>query len=600
MKHYSNYQPIFLALLFLVVLIFLVWPVFFPTIDDIGLWDEAAYLHNGQMLLDQGAWPIFANNPLTTAFYALTYLPFHSSLTWLLQSDALGRMLAFGLLFASVYLVACQFQVATASKNTGEAHNAVSLPAIMLGLFVVMPLSTSMFAYPSDPLFAGLAGLSFWQVLVYYNTGRLRHAGYASLLLGLAALARNDGLVLFPILVAVLVLINYQWNKRRNVRSPVDILRTLAASSLPFILLIGGYVVFYGLRTGVYDLGTMVRTYDNFEAGQGIIYAAPGEINPTSESQLAARQAFGTPVENHYSIFSAIRRNPGVYLQRVVALVKTLPSKLLNAYGIRFAAVLFLLVLRGAWVLVRHKAYLLLLLLILWPLHLVSAFAITLVRVGHLQFPFYIVLALAALGLSAALEDLTHNRRAVAWFVVLIGLSTAGLIANKLAVFYGAAAFLLALMVIWFASRWSVGLLASSGWGVSATLLVMLAAGLVLHGDYPSPTLLRPTESPKIAALTYLVENLPPDSPVAAAIPGPIWMAKMTYMGLSSTDVPVNKTPAEFLDWLRSQDIRAVYVDPSLYNTNPAVWRLIEPQIGSGLERVYQVDQGNIQILLVH
>jgi hypothetical protein len=600
MKHYSNFQPIFLALLFLVVQIFLVWPVFFPSIDDIGPWDEAAYLHSGQMLLDQGAWPIFANNPLPTALYALTYLPFRSSLIWLQQSDALGRVLAFGLLFTCVYLVARQFHTATASKNSGEAQNSISLPAIMLGLFLVMPLSTSMFAYPSDPLFAGLAGLSFWQVLSYYNTGRLRHAGYASLLLGLAALARNDGLVLFPILVVALALISLHWNRQRNVRQPQDILRSLAVSSLPFILLIGGYILFYGFHTGVYDLGTMGRTYDNFEAGQGIIFTPPGEINPTSESQLAARQAFGTSAENNYSIFNAIRRNPGVYLQRVVALAKTLPSALLNAYGIRFAAVLFLLVLRGAWVLLRRKAYLLLLLLIMWPLHLVSAFAITLVRVGHLQFPFYIVLALAALGISAALEDLAHNRRAAAWFLVLVGLSIASLVANKLAVFYGAAAFLLALVVIWFANRWSVYRLSSSGWGISATLLVLLAAGLVLHGDYPSPTHLRPDESPKIAALTYLVENLPPNSPVAAAVPGPIWMAKMTYMGLSSTDVPRNKTPAEFLEWLRIQDIRAVYVDPSLYNSNPAVWRLIEPQIGIGLERAFQVDQGNIQILLVH
>jgi len=600
LKHYFNYRPIFLALIFLVVQIFLVWPVFFPSIDDIGPWDEAAYLHGGQMLLDQGAWPIYANNPLTTAFYALTYLPFRSSLTWLLQSDALGRILVFGLLFASAYLVARQFQAAIASKKTGGVQNTVYLPAIMLGLFLVMPLSTSMFAYPSDPLFAGLAGLSFWQVLTYYNTGHLRHAGVASLLLGLAALARNDGLVLFPILVVVLVLINLQWNKQRNVRYSLDILRTLAASSLPFILLIGGYVVFYGLRTGIYDLGTMGRTYDNFESGQIIIFTAPGEINPNSESQLAARQSFGTPAENNYSIFTAIRRNPGVYLQRVIALAKTLPAALLKAYGIRFTAVLFLLVLRGAWVLLQRKAYLLLLLLILWPLHLVSAFAITLVRVGHLQFPFYIVLALAALGLSTALEDLTHNRHAAAWVLVLIGLCTASVVANKLAVFYGAAAFLAALMVIWFANRWSDGLLTSSGWGVSATLLVLLAAGLVLHGDYPSPTLLQSGDSPKIAALTYLVENLPPSSPVAAAVPGPIWMAKMTYMGLSSTDVPIYKTPVEFLEWLRLQDIRAVYVDSSLYNTNPAVWRLIEPQIGQGLERVYQVDQGNIQILLVH
>ncbi len=73
----------------------------------------------------------------------------------------------------------------------------------------------------------------------------------------------------------------------------------------------------------------------------------------------------------------------------------------------------------------------------------------------------------------------------------------------------------------------------------------------------------------------------------------------MTYSAMGSTDVPKDKNDQEFLDWMVRQDIRAVYVDHSLYNSNPAVWELIKPQIGQGLERVFVAEQGDIQVLLV-
>jgi hypothetical protein len=73
----------------------------------------------------------------------------------------------------------------------------------------------------------------------------------------------------------------------------------------------------------------------------------------------------------------------------------------------------------------------------------------------------------------------------------------------------------------------------------------------------------------------------------------------MKYANLTSPDVPREKDSDEFLAWMIQQDIEAVYVDHSLYNSNPFIWDLLKPQIGQGLERVFVGDEGDIQVLIV-
>jgi hypothetical protein len=50
---------------------------------------------------------------------------------------------------------------------------------------------------------------------------------------------------------------------------------------------------------------------------------------------------------------------------------------------------------------------------------------------------------------------------------------------------------------------------------------------------------------------------------------------------------------------MSDQGIRAVLVDHSLSSENPRLWELIQPQIGTSLERVFSGDGGDIQVLLV-
>jgi hypothetical protein len=71
----------------------------------------------------------------------------------------------------------------------------------------------------------------------------------------------------------------------------------------------------------------------------------------------------------------------------------------------------------------------------------------------------------------------------------------------------------------------------------------------------------------------------------------------MRFANLSATDLPTDPTSEEFYAWMVRQGISAIYADSTLYNGMPPVWRLIEAQVGERIDRVFQVDRGNYQIL---
>lgn len=553
--------------------VLLVYAVFLPSLREINLWDEAAYISSGWRLLS-GELPGFAANPLVSLFYALMYLPFYHSPFWLILSCSLGRLVLFSLLWLSTYLVAKRLKV----------HAQL---VIMLGFLFVTPLAVEMLVFPSDPLFASLAALCLWQLLTFHQERKRRHLWWASLFIGLAALARNDGLVLFVIFVlltALLVLRSKEW------------WRSLIASVVPFLVLVGGYVLFYGMVTGDFRLGTLERTYGNFESGHQTILVSSGGINRTIEARLEARRVFGTPEENQYSVFKAIRRNPGVYLQRLEVALKSIPRQLLGVYGKRFSTVLFLLALRGIFELVRKKEFHLLAILCLWPTHLATGMIITLFRDGHLAFPFYIVFGLAAIGLTAVLVWFEDWRERVFWTLVLLGLTIYGFVDNKLAITYNAAVFLAALWIIYAAREIRSG---KRQMITPLALMILFAGGLILRGGFPSPKIRTLGIDAREQALVTLVETLQPGDVVATGSPGMVWAAKMTSLTLASTDVPLHRSPENFLDWMISEGTKAVFVDESLFYENPRVWELIAPHIKVGLQRIYVGDDGDVQILLV-
>ncbi len=575
-------RPSLILILFCINFL-LVLPALLPTLSEINPWDESAYIHNGQLLVDKGQWPELGYSPLSSIFYGLTYLPFRSSHFWLVYSCRLGRILLFALLWWSAYLAMRPLQ-----RFAG--------PWMAAGLFLVAPFTFSFLSYPSDPLFAGFAALSLWQLLCFYNTTQgegsdrpaYKHLWAASAFMGLAALARNDGLFLFIIMACLAC-----WLSTRRQRDLRGLLAGFFPAVLPFAAIVGGYVLLYGLRTGNFSPGTAQRTYDNFEAGQQSVYAGTGELNPVTESKLEARRLFGTPQENGYSVFAAIRRNPGAYFQRLKVAIKALPNTLLHAYGIRFAALFLLLALRGILALFRQRQFTLLAILCLWPAHLASGFVITLFREGHLLFPFYIVLALSAIGLTAVLTNPSRREQA-AWLAILLGLAILGLGSNKLAIFYGAGVAFLGLG----AALWAREHL-PAGSGLAIPALILLGAGLVIHGEYPSPAIPTLGSDPREQGIVYLADHFPADTKIAGGSCGVAWMAKMRCFNLASEDVPTDRSPEKFLDWMRVQNVGVVFVDTSLSSDNPRLWELIDSQIGSGLTRVFSAGEGDIQVLVM-
>jgi hypothetical protein len=558
-----------LPLLLYLISVLLVYAALIPTMSDISGWDEAAPVNAGRLVVEAGTLPVLADGPLTTSLYAMAYHLFRGSVYWLMYGVWFGRLVSYSLLWLSAYLI-------------GRRLEDNIRPYLLVGLFVVAPFALEMLIYPSDPLFAGLSSLALWQLIGYLRSGQARCASWASVFLGLATLARPEGVglsLVFVLLVAAHSL------TRRSLR------RALPAALLPVLAIVGGYVLLRGLTTGDFGTGLSQRAYANFETGHGLVFQASSAIDAEVQTHLEAWRVYGTPEENGYSILRAIQRRPDVYLQRLQAAVRVFPSVLLRAYGIRFAPVLFLLALRGMVALLRKDRWLLVACL-LWMAPILTGFVLTLFRPGHLLFPFLAVFVLAGFGLTCLVDDLLVRWKVLAWSSVLAAVTLYGFLGNKLAIAYGAGVLLMAVVL-------ARGLLTRPSEGARAPtfpLLLLLCAGLVVHGLFPSPVIRTPGSDPIEASVAYLAEHYAPGTPVAAGFPGIAWAARMGYVGLVDEDVPLRSTPAEFLRWMADQGVQAVFIDRTLFADNPAVWALISPELHHGLVTVFSTSGGDIRI----
>lgn len=548
---------------------------FLPHLSEIGQWDEASYLYRGWLMLQGEGLHPFATSPLITALYALCALPFRHSPFWFIHTASIARFLLISMLWLSTYLIARRL-------------SSVAFPSILVGLLFVHPFLTGLTQYPSDPLLAALGGLGFWQLLSFHQVRRLRHVWGASALMGLAALARNDGLVLFGILIVLVVALTVRTKDRW---------RALIAGLVPFLALVGGYILIYGAIAGDFNPGVMERTYDSFEAGHEIVVRPSGEINMTIEAHQQAREAFGTAEENGYSVLRAILRNPQAYRERLGRAFEILPRTAWDAYGgRRFAAVVLVLALRGVVELAWKRKYALLLFFLLWPLHLITSLVTTLFRTNYLLFSFYVPLGLAAVGLTGLLKNLGDWRERAFWSVAMTTYALLGLSIGSKPMIFAGVAFVGICWGTYFLQRtsWSSGEL-----HLSAGLLAFLAAGVMLRAGFPGFERRElGIEAPERALLT-MVNTFDRRAAVAAGSPAVVWAADMSYLGLASTDVPYHRPPDEFLDWMISQNAVGIYVDHTLIDENPAVWDRIQPSIGGRLTVIYASEGGEVQVLLI-
>jgi hypothetical protein len=193
------------------------------------------------------------------------------------------------------------------------------------------------------------------------------------------------------------------------------------------------------------------------------------------------------------------------------------------------------------------------------------------------------------------LSQLSLGRERVVWVGAFGGLIIFGLVAEKLAIYYGA----VILGAGGLAAVWLIRRSGSEESRWTGAFLALLVAGVAVHGNYPSPRIPRLGTIPEEQALIYMTQTLPQGSLVAAGSPGVVWAARMSYAGLASADIPLNRGPVGFLEWMRGSGFRAVYVDTTLSSENLKVWGLIADRIGAGLTPGFTAQEGDIQVLLI-
>lgn len=580
-----------LALLAFGVNVFLMFNVFLPSLRDLNFWDEAVYINTGR-LLAEGQLPSFARNPLIGVLYGLAYLPFREAPLWMGQGAAIGRIVLFALMWWGCYLAARAF------GGLAPALTAAGFP-------LVFPVLPETLVNPSDALFAAMSGFAFWQTARFYNTRETRHLWGASFFIGLAALSRNDGLLLFPIFLllafgmsrrpAIPVPLRGTCEARRYAwyRRPLVGLAWLIPAILPFALLVGGYFLLYGAVTGDFSLGTRERSYVAFQQGQAIDYQKDRSCTEKwlRCAVLQAEQLYGSGQENNHSILRAISRNPQAFGHRFLKQVSLLPGHLYAVYGERTALLLFILAFRGLLELLRKRQGWLAALFLLWPLTL-AVYFLTFFRIGYFRLPYFVLYVLGALGAAAFVEDARERRRLLIWSALLAAVTLPAIWLDVRALYFTT----VLLAGLWFI-RCLPGNETGEVNGKATGLLVMLAIGLILRPVFDPPAPHDLVNGAEEQAAIVMQEKLPRGSLVMAGAPGGVWAARMEFQDANAYSALTSGE--ELYEALKQAGVTAIFVDPYLSNTNEHVWNLVEPGIGTWYKSVYVGREGSIRVLMV-
>lgn len=569
--HFANFSLLSVLPVFLLGLV-LEMAHFFPGLHEINLWDEASYIHGGYLIL-QGNFPAFAANPLISILYALASLPVIQSPWWFLISDAIVRIALFSLVFFSAYCIARQLR-------------AYTNPWVLTGMMLIIPVATTMFLFPSDILFTAISGFAFAQALSYYQTRRPKNLIWASALLGLGGLARADALIILVLLCVMVVIL--AWSAKRWWQH-------VLAVCVPFVLVIGGYILVSGLATGNFDPGLSGRTYDNFEAGHETIILDSSEMNASVYAHIKAREAFGTPEENNYSVFNAIQRNPQVYWQRFKAQFESVPKWIVKAYGNKFVVLLLWLSLRGILALLQQKQAKLLALMLFWLSPIAVSFVNTFHREGYFLMGYFIIFSLASIGLTAIIRNFDRKGECLLAIVCGIAALMIGVFSRNTSIIFRVFLFDVGLLLAYLFRRYAADGQVVGHWQERA-LWLMLAIVLLIRGGYPSPKLPLYGISEREQVLLSLSQSFEEGDLILAGAPGVIWAAKLNYAGLNGMDIPNFADVNHFVTWLRVQNIRGIYLDADF---PPKYLPLLNASLGNGVELMYEMPGEQIIIYQV-
>jgi hypothetical protein len=397
-------------------------------------------------------------------------------------------------------------------------------------------------------------------------------------------LTRGDALILVMGFSAFVLI--YGWKQHKW-------WRLLMAAIIPFLAFSVGYVLLRGVLTGDFDPGMAGRSYTAFEQGQEMdMPADEGRFAAPTESYYVARELFGTPEENNYSVFRAIARNPQAYLRRLINVIRSLPGLFLTAYYRRYAIIIAALALRGLVALIQQKKIPLAILHLVWVLPLSAGIARTLVRVGYFRLFFFVVFSLAAIGVKALLDSLKTSREGL-WWVGGMGLVLVlALFKGETSLQYSMTVFLCWLLLAFILSRRSEHL---PGWQ-SLALLLLLSGGFMLRGNF---LIYEPRElgsEPRESAALVLREVTEPGDYVLTCTPSVVFLAERQVANFCGGDIPEFTSSEEFITWMEAQQFYVIYLDSG----SPGVLiDMVRDQKGKALSQVFGTETGEASIFIL-
>jgi len=564
-------KPELLPWLVVIMHLALVTPLLFPYLSRIGSWDESYYIIMGKQIMD-GQWPEYASRPLASAFYALACLATWGSDDWLVHANWIGRVIFVVFLWISSIQVARQLG--------GRAH-----PLVLVLLVALSPALPVLIGNGSMALFTGFSGLALAQTLAFERTGRVAHLWRASLFVGLAALARSEG----PVLLVILTVITLPVCMRERL-----VVRGLVACLVPFLALNVGYVALRGLATGEYSPGTRERAYFTFEQGHGMAFHRTAENSQFyAEGEASAPLEFGTGEENNYSIFNAIRRNPGAYFSRIPRLSQMAARDAFSNYGTYFGLFCVAFAFRGLVELLRTRAFHFAAILAAWAgygvLYLVLCY-----QPSHLLMPYLTLFAFAAIGITAFAGNLGSVRERRYWTWILLSVTVAAMVFLGPVCTLGRASLvlLLGLWISWILHEWQPDVPQIR----TIACLVLLATVMALNTN---PTLRTPLpeEDPEKPAAAYMTGHFEPGARVAAWGIKTVSAARLEAMTMGPNERRL-KTFEDLADWLDTNGIVGVYLDPEFRQYEPATAALAMELRGRGFELGYDGGDTGMQVLV--
>jgi len=547
-----------LLLLILLVQLVLISPSLMPTYSGINAYDEAKYIESGRLLL-KGEIRNLAWGPIVALVYAPFHLLWSSSLDWFTLEARAGQFVLFiSMWLATVYL---------AKRLIGW-----QLALISAGVLFVSTAYFGVLDNPSDATLVVFSALTLAKLMAFANAPNTGDAWQASLLVGLAVLARVEAVLYLPLLVVL------GWWLGRN-RLPAG--RTLVLTAVPAVAVVAVYLVLSAATSGL-ELGVSGKAYDSFEVNQPIAGGASNE-----EQRQRAIELFGTQQENQGSILRAIGRNPLAFLSRPWVNGLEEPGRYLDAFGARLGPALMLLAVWGLFRLAKSESRRLVPAVLLWALPpAVSLFFLPLHFARQISF---VLLVLAAAGVEWVVRPDSAGRRSL---LIASGLmAAAGLGSGKLGIAVSGLVLGTALAFI----ELAYARLNHNPWSSGGALALLLAAGIILRPSYRFPDYPPLGDSAREQAVHELQRSLPAGTRILEPLPLPAVAARLVEV--SPGQVPADiQSPESLQAWLQAQGIRAIYVEGTAGYPLP-VYELVKAGVGTYWAEAYR--SGNLAVYLL-